>query len=99
MSKYKTVGVVNPKIELNGVFYEKRKLTRNPVVALMVDEYSDKKIKQYPVITPLCWNREVGEVLPAAQIGSYLGMEEEGKQKDWKEEINRIDESDATHNK
>ena len=93
MSKYKTIGVVNPMIKLEAVFYQKGKLTRSSVIALMVIECKDKKDIS-TIFEPLCWDREFQDILPAMEVGSYLGMEAEGEQKDWKEDMERIDEFD-----
>lgn len=88
MSKYKNIGVVTPAIELEVVFCEKGKLVRNPVIALLITEYSDKEGKS-TMVEPLSFDKKWG-IINALEIGSYLGIEEKGKEIDWTEEIEEI---------
>lgn len=101
MSKcqYKNIGVLSPDIKMEAVFYQKGKLTREPVIGLVVVECIDKKEGSSTIFEPLCWCREFQYILPAQEVGSYLGLEAEGVKGDWTEDIERIDEFDREHNK
>ncbi|MQY58260.1 MAG: hypothetical protein GH144_01435 [Clostridia bacterium] len=99
MNKHRNIGVVTPNIKLEAVFYEEGKLTRDPVIALLVVEYTDDEGKESVDTQPLVFNKQFGAIWEAMNIGSYLGMEAEGTEKDWTEETKEIDEFDATHNK
>jgi len=91
MSKYHNIGVVTPVIKMEAVFYEKGKLTRDPVIALLIVECSDEDNDKSTMVEPLCWNEKFG-IIPAMELGSYLGLEAEYKERDWTEDIKRIDE-------
>lgn len=92
MTEYKTLGVTNPNIKLQAVFYEKGELQRLPIVALIVVECSDiEEDTKSILVEPLCFSQEQGDIWPAQEVGSYLGMEAEGVKKDWKEDIERLE--------
>lgn len=95
MSEYKTVGaVVSPGRTFEAVFYdedEEGKVKRYPVIALEILVKEDKKKGNSTMTQPLCWVEERGDVFPAYDIGYCLGMEMEGKKRDWSEEIKDIE--------
>jgi len=91
MSNYRTLGVLTPRQKLKAVFYEGKQLERNPVIGLLVIECQEEEGTSI-VVEPLTLNRKSGEIFPAGEVGSYLGVEEKGKKKDWTEEIKRREE-------
>lgn len=88
MSNYRTLGVLNPSQKLKAVFYEGKELERYPVIGLMVIECQEEESTSI-VVEPLTLSRKTGEILPANEAASYLGVEEKGKKKDWTQEIKR----------
>lgn len=93
MSKYKTVGaVVSPGRTFEAVIYEEGKLTRYPVVALEIMVKEDEKEGNHTMTQPLCWVEERGDVFPIRDIGYCLGLEMEGKKRDWAREIKEFEE-------
>ncbi len=98
MSEYKTVGaVVSPGRTFEAVFYnedEKDKIKRYPVVALEILVKEDKEKGNSTMTQPLCWVEEWGNVFPMQEIGYCLGMEMDGKKRDWTEEVEEFEKFD-----
>lgn len=42
MSKYRTLGIVNPRQKLLAVFYEGKELEKDPVIALLIVECEEE---------------------------------------------------------
>jgi len=94
MSEYKTVGaVVSPGRTFEAVFFdeEERKIKRYLVVALEILVKEDEKEGNSTMTQPLCWVEEWGNVFQMEDIGYCLGMEMDGKKRDWSEEIEGVE--------
>lgn len=90
MSNYKTVGaVVSPGRTFEAVFFEEEgELRRYPVIALEILVKEDEKEGNSTMTQPLCYVAERGDIFSMQDIeGVCLGLEMEGKKKDWTEEI------------
>ena len=91
MIKHTTIGVVTPGIKLEAVLYDEGNLQRYPVVVLDILRES-KEGDISTIIQPLCWSEEAGNVIHAAEIGYYLGLEAESKHRDWSKEKKKLEE-------
>ena len=93
MREYKTVGaIVSPGRTFEAVFYheEESELKRYPVVALEILVKEDKEEGNSTMTQPLCWVEEWGNVFSMQDIGYCLGMEMDGKKRDWSEDVEEL---------
>ena len=51
----------------------------------------DEKEGNSTMTKPLCWVEERGDVFPMQDIGYCFGMEMDGNQRDWSEEIRDVE--------